>query len=133
MKKGRAMKKKMTIESEVCEMWVCETCGAAFGEPKMIPFYRERFAGCPECDSYLITQDAMQCKYCECWYTDEDMYPVAGICKSCLDDLMCERHDLLVAYALEDVDAFAEFVSEKLDEEKIQLEGKGNAPKCCST
>lgn len=114
----------------VCSVWVCESCGAWFTEPKLVPFYREKFPGCPECNSLLIYDDASQCSVCEGWYKDDDMFLVAGICKDCVEDILCERHDLLVDYAREDIDAFAEFVSEKLKEEKRIIE---KAPMCCCT
>ena len=109
-------------------MWVCESCGESFVEPKRIPLYREHFDGCPYCESLMITQNAMQCKYCECWVKEDDMYVVAGLCKDCVTDILCERHDLLMAYAMEDLDAFSEFASEKLDAEKRLVEGNKNAP-----
>ena len=111
-------------------MYVCETCGASFVEPKSVPFYREYFPGCPECNSFLISQDATQCQCCEEWKTDDKMFLVAGICHDCVEDILCERHDLLVEYAREDIDAFAEFAAEKLREEKKIME---KAPMCCST
>ena len=112
-------------------MWVCESCGAAFPEPKSVPFYREYFDGCPECDSLLISQDATQCICCEEWHTDEDM--VGHLCKACLNDILSDRQDLLISYALEDVDAFSEFAEEKLREEKKHPGGNKKAPKCGNT
>lgn len=117
----------------VSEMWVCEQCGASFVEPKFVPFYREYFQGCPECNSLLISQDATKCCCCEEWKPDEKMFIVAGICRDCVDDILCERHDILAEWAKEDIDAFAEFAAERLRNEKKLVVGKENAPMCCNT
>ena len=121
------------------KMYICDNCGGVMDEREATSFLPEIHDELPERPTEWVTEqrciycnsedieEAELCSFCGKYHKASEM-SVYGVCKKCQVDVMAnvkDSTDLLIGFALENADAFIEYVAETKEKENQEHCKKG--------